>query len=84
VDRDDLKKVRRVELHARLELLDELIRDQARRAELVSEMGRDATPYKQRSNLLRASRQQYVEELRQLLCNEAVRDEDAKSGPSVG
>jgi hypothetical protein len=47
MDRDDLKKVRRVELLARLELLDELIRDQARRAEFASEMGWDATPYEQ-------------------------------------
>jgi hypothetical protein len=86
VDRDDLKKVRRVELLARLELLDELIRDQARRAEFASEMRWDATPCEQRSKLLRVSRQQYVEALRQLLCNDAARDEDANDGAggSVG
>jgi hypothetical protein len=49
VDRDGFRKVRRVELLARLELLDQLIEDQARRAELVQEMGWDATPYQQRS-----------------------------------
>ena len=80
MDHDGLKKVRRVELLARLELLDELIGDLARRAEFASEMGWDATPYEQRSNVLRMSRQQYVEALRQLLCNDAVRDENANVG----
>ena len=79
MDRDDLKKVRRVELLARLELLDELIRDQARRAEFAGEMGWDATPYEQRSNLLKVSRQQYVEALRQLLGNDAARGEGANA-----
>jgi len=80
VDRDGFRKVRRVELLARLELLDELIEDQARRAEVVQEMGWDATPYEQRSKLLKASRQRYLVEFRQLLSNDPARDEHANDG----
>jgi hypothetical protein len=80
VDRDDFRKVRRVELLARLELLDELIKDEARRAELVRETGRDATAHEQRSDFLRVSRRQYVEALRQLQSNDSTRYEDAHDG----
>ena len=86
VDRDGFRKVRRVELLARLELLDELIKDNARRAEFVQEMGWDATPYEQRSKLLKASHQQYLVQYRQLLSNDLARDEHAneRAGTSAG
>jgi hypothetical protein len=80
VDLDGFRKVRRVELLARLELLDELIEDQASRAKFVHEMGWDATPYEQRSKLLKVTRQQYVVLLRQLLGNDPALYEDANDG----
>ena len=67
MDRDVLNTVRRTELLARLELMDGMINEEAIRAELIREMGWDATPYEQRSKLLKVTRQHYVVLLRQFL-----------------
>ena len=76
--RDTVKSVRRAELLARLELLDGMIDDEASRAELIREMGWDATLYEQRSRLLKVTRQHYVALLRQLLLD--MEGSDAEEG----
>jgi hypothetical protein len=83
VDRDDLRTIRRAELLARLEILDELIKEQASRAELVRQMGWDATLHEKRSELLHESRQQYRLLLRELFGEDRAREGDAnRSTPS--
>ena len=77
VERGGLKTVRRAELLARLELLDELIKEQASRAAFVREMGCDATVYDKRSNLLKVSRHQYLGLFKELLSKDPVRDDGA-------
>ena len=57
----------RAELLARLALLDQVIRDQASRTEVVRERGWDATMFEKRSKLLQITRQHYVALLEQLL-----------------
>lgn len=77
MERDGLKTVRRAELLARLELLDELIKEQANRTAFVREKGWDATVYEKRSRLLKVSRQQYLGLLKELLSQDPVRDDGA-------
>ena len=83
VDRDDFKTVRRAELLARLELLDKMIKEEASRAELVREMGWDATPYEQRSKLLKVTRQNYVVLLRQFLLDMEAPNADGRETPAA-
>jgi len=61
------KEVWRAELLARLGLLDQVIRDQASRTEVVRERGWDARMFERRSKLLQITRQHYVALLGQLL-----------------
>jgi hypothetical protein len=68
MDRENsFKEVWRAELLSRLELLDQVISEQARRAASVSERGWDATMFEQRSKLYLITRQHYVALLGQLL-----------------
>ena len=78
---DTFKTVRRAELLARLELLDGMIGDEASRADLIREMGWDTTKYEQRSRLLKATRQNYVALLRQLLLDMEASDADGGATP---
>jgi hypothetical protein len=57
----------RAELLARLALLDQVIRDQASRTEVVRERGWDATMFEKRSKLLQVTRQHYVALIEKLL-----------------
>ena len=75
MDRDTLKAFRRAELLTRLELLDEMIKEQASRAAFVREKGWDATVYERRSKLLEVTRQQYLGLLKELLSQDPVRDD---------
>ena len=61
------KEVWRAELLARLALLDQVIKEQRTRTELVREKGWDATTFDDRSDLLQMTRQHYVSLLRQLV-----------------
>jgi hypothetical protein len=70
----DLKAVRCAQLLSRLEVLDELIKEQAKRTELVDDMGWDSAAFKKRSLLLLEARRCYVELLRLLLNDEHVDD----------
>lgn len=63
----------RAELLARLALLDQVIRDQASRTEVVRERGWDATMFEKRSKLLQITRQHYVALLKQLLVDGKLR-----------
>ena len=73
----DLKAVRCAELLSRLEVLDELIKEQAKRAEFVHEMGWDSTAFRKRSQLLWDARRNYVELLRHLLKDDRVGEDHA-------
>jgi hypothetical protein len=73
----DPKAVRCAELLSRLEILDELIKEQAKRAEFVHEMGWDSTAFKKRSQLLWEARRNYVELLRHLLKDDRISDDHA-------
>jgi hypothetical protein len=81
VDCDALKAVRRAELLARLELLDELIQEQAGRAEFVRRMGGDAATHEERSRLLTVTRKQYWSLLQEFLRKEPERNEDTGGAP---
>jgi len=81
VGRDTFKTVRRTELLARLELLDGMIHEEATRADLIREMGWDTTPYEQRSELLKVTRQHYVALLTQLLLDMEASDADRGAAP---
>jgi hypothetical protein len=83
VDHDAFKTVRRVELLARLELLDELIKENASRVEFVREMGWDANPYVKRSKLLAATRRQYQLLLRELLSDQPAYNDNAAEAPAA-
>lgn len=76
MDRDALKTVRRIELLARLELLDKKLDEQARRAAFVRERGWDATNYDIRSKLLRETRERHISLLRELLAIDPARASD--------
>ena len=61
VDRESgFKEVWRAELLSRLELLDQVINEQASRTAFVSERGWDATMFEKRSKLYQITRQHYV------------------------
>lgn len=62
----DLKAVRCADLLSRLEVLDELINEQAKRTEFVHGMGWDSTAFRKQSQLLWEARRDYVELLRHL------------------
>jgi hypothetical protein len=68
VDREDaLNEVWRAELLARLELLDQLIEEQASRTALLRERNWDATTFEKRYELLVATREHYARLLELLL-----------------
>jgi hypothetical protein len=82
VDRDDLRTISRAELLARLEILDELIKVRASRAERVRQMGWDATLHGKRPKLLHEPRQQYRLLLGELLGEDRAHEGDAnRSAP---
>jgi hypothetical protein len=84
VDRDAFKTATRVELLARLELLDEPIKENVSWAGLVREMGWDATPYEKRLQVLTVTRQRYLSLLRGRLSDEMVRDKYAAGTAAAG
>ena len=68
MDRESgFKEVWRAELLSRLELLDQVIVEQAARTAFVHERGWDATVFEKRAKLYQTTRQHYVALLKQLL-----------------
>jgi len=70
----DLKAIRCADLLSRLELLDELIREQRTRTQWVRDRGWDSAEFLKRSDLLRETRRCQVQLLRLLLNDEYVDD----------
>jgi hypothetical protein len=79
MDREGISKIRRAELLARLEALDQQVRAQAARAKHVRDMGWNATLSEQRLKALQDSRQLYLFALKHLL-GEDVDGESADGG----
>jgi hypothetical protein len=80
MDREGISKIRRAELLARLEALDQQVRAQAARAKHVRDMGWNATLSEQRLKALQDSRQLYLFALKHLLGEELVDGEVADGG----
>jgi hypothetical protein len=75
----DLKAITCADLLSRLELLDELIREQGTRTQWVQDRGWDSAAFVKRSQLLRETRRCQVQLLRLLLDDEDVDDPTSAS-----
>ena len=83
MDREGISKIRRAELLARLDAVDQQVRAQAARAQHIRDMGWDATLSEQRLKALQESRRLYFFALKHLLGEEVVDRESADDGGTL-